>query len=313
MRTRRVREHEDSVAAAVLLRSNVLLPPTKAQRTAIPVVPMTLEDHGEEDLVCQPSNESTASGGSQNNWAKLAEALVDDARNTFKPKDAALLVVLLSHIHEKGGAAAPDAAAHAKGKGAVLLKEFGGDVQTFENSTMYSARVSLISCIISATWCRAGVDDPSRMMFKPGGVPTATAIMMVMRIGAIYYGRAMADDELNAAMTDLGAILKIENKVNTFRAKPQDAKKRGFQDIDRKLLEQGTRLAAADFAKNGARRCHVMLSEGDTCNKIFWPEAERCGALVHTFRGDAHSLIVQYLRQQAGPEAAADAVPEGTR
>ena len=75
---------------------------------------------------------------------------------------------------------------------------------------MYSEKVSKISCIILATWCRVGVDDEARMMFKPGGVPTATAVMMVMRIGAIFYGRAMADEEVSAAFDDLGALLKID-------------------------------------------------------------------------------------------------------
>ena len=105
--------------------------------------------------------------------------------------------------------------------------------------------------------------------------------------------------------------MKVGNKVNGFVAKEGEETKKGFQQIDDKVLQTGSDIAGSEFARNGARGCAVMISEGDGANKRFWPAAERAGARVHVFKGAAHAAVVKYVTAQGGTNLMAEKVKEG--
>ena len=175
----------------------------------------------------------------------------------------------------------------------------------FVDATMYATGATPCSVRIRATWCRALHDLASKMMFGPGGIPTATAHMMLARTAHVCFGRRMSEDEAGEAARFLGRYLKIENACNGFRAKAKanESKKGSFEDIDPRVLQKATELDAADFAANGNRGCFVLLAEGTTVNSYFWPKVEQLGVPVHAFKGEAHRAIVQYYKDCVGEDA----------
>ena len=90
-----------------------------------------------------------------------------------------------------------------------------------------------------------------------------------------------------------------------------DENKKGFQDVDARVLDEGSKICGADVGRNGARGCAVLLTEGVTANEAFQRGLKESGAVVHEFVGKEHVAIVSYL-SQLGTDLMAEEVPEGS-
>ena len=294
--------------------------PTRAQEAAATAVDeMGLDDHGADDLVFKrhkPSTTAASSGAAPSTWARLKTVVLKDAAGTFTKQDLALVRKLLDTVHLTGGAAEPRASAHSQAKQAEVQRKWdaagnNGALSFFENGAMYSEHPSSHSILLSPTWCRAGVDDPNKMMFLPGGQPTATAHMAVARTVHMALGRAPTGLEVASMFENLGALVKVENKMNGFTPTPKDAKKKGYQEIDEGALSMGCQVAGHEFALHGARGCQSMLSEGVAANASFWAATKQDVAVVHTFSVTAMDTLRSLLNHFGGPKAMADKVPNG--